>query len=119
MFVAGGYAATSIAAIAADAGVSPQTVYDQFKAKAALLRAAVQVAAAGGTDRAVVDKATLAALGDITGVDERWALVRTATSRVLQPSWRVRRGVGGAAAPRPTDPAPWGAIQADARPESA
>lgn len=42
-----GYAATSVAAVARDAGVSGQTVYNVFGTKAALLKAAYDVAVVG------------------------------------------------------------------------
>ena len=46
-FVEHGYAATSIAAVARTAGVSPETVYTTFGSKRELLRAAVMAAATG------------------------------------------------------------------------
>ncbi len=45
-----GYAATSVAAVARDAGVSGQTVYNVFGTKAALLKAAYDVAVVGDDD---------------------------------------------------------------------
>jgi AcrR family transcriptional regulator len=47
LFVADGYAATTIAGIAAAAGVSSPTVYGGFGSKAALLKACIDVALAG------------------------------------------------------------------------
>lgn len=46
-FVAHGYAATTIAAVARDAGVSPQTVYGRFGGKAGLLKGVYDVTLAG------------------------------------------------------------------------
>lgn len=47
LFVARGYAATSVAAVAEAAGVAPETVYAQFKSKRALLKEVIDVAIAG------------------------------------------------------------------------
>ena len=47
LFVSQGYAATTMAEIAADAGVAVQTVYDTFRTKAALLCEVMDVTAAG------------------------------------------------------------------------
>jgi len=46
-FLADGYAATTLAAIGADAGVSVETVYKAFKNKAGILKAVFDVAVAG------------------------------------------------------------------------
>ncbi|MEZ5177236.1 MAG: helix-turn-helix domain-containing protein [Acidimicrobiales bacterium] len=57
LFVDRGYGATSIAAIADHAGVSPQTVYAAFGTKAALLGEAVGVAMAGDDEPvAIMDR---------------------------------------------------------------
>lgn len=49
LFIADGYATTSIAAVARAAGVSAQTVYNAFGTKGALLKAAYDVALVGDT----------------------------------------------------------------------
>ena len=49
LFVRDGYAATTLAAVAAEAGVAPRTVYVRFGTKAALLRRSVDVALVGDT----------------------------------------------------------------------
>src|SRR5688572_25206086 len=49
-FRADGYAATSVAAVARDAGVSSQTVYNVFGTKSALLKAAYDIAVVGDDD---------------------------------------------------------------------
>jgi AcrR family transcriptional regulator len=50
LFVDQGYASTSIAAIAREAGVAPQTVYAAFGSKATILKEAVEVTLAGGDE---------------------------------------------------------------------
>ncbi len=49
LFVANGYAATTLAAVAGAAGVGARTVYVRFGTKAALLKRAVDVAIVGDT----------------------------------------------------------------------
>jgi len=54
LFLKHGYAGATIPAIAAEAGVALQTVYRAAPGKAALLRAAVAAAVAGGSERSAV-----------------------------------------------------------------
>ena len=54
-FLASGYAGATIPRIAADAGVSVETVYRAAAGKAGLLEAAVRAALAGGVERADVE----------------------------------------------------------------
>ncbi|MDQ4132913.1 MAG: TetR/AcrR family transcriptional regulator [Actinomycetota bacterium] len=57
LFVANGFAGTTIAAVAEAAGVSPPTVYATFCSKAALLRATIDFALAGDPEPiAVADR---------------------------------------------------------------
>jgi AcrR family transcriptional regulator len=50
LFVRDGYAATTLVAVAEDAGVAPRTVYLRFGTKAALLKRAIDVALVGDTE---------------------------------------------------------------------
>jgi AcrR family transcriptional regulator len=52
LFLTQGFPATTMAAIAAEAGVAVETVYRTFDGKAALFRAVVEAALAGGIERA-------------------------------------------------------------------
>ena len=52
LFLEHGYATTTMAAIAAEAGVVVETVYRAFDGKATLFRAVVEAALAGGIERA-------------------------------------------------------------------
>lgn len=52
LFLEGGYSGTTMAAIAAEAGVVVETVYRAFNGKASLFGAVVEAALAGGTERA-------------------------------------------------------------------
>ncbi|MFC5995080.1 TetR/AcrR family transcriptional regulator [Pseudonocardia hispaniensis] len=51
MFVADGYVATTLAAVAEAAGVGERTVYSRFGSKAALLKRVVDVAIVGDTEK--------------------------------------------------------------------
>ena len=55
-FLAEGYAGTTIAAIAADAGTAAETVYANFRTKPALLEAVVRAAARGEEPTAIPDQ---------------------------------------------------------------
>ena len=54
LFVEGGYAGTTLAAIAQAAGVVVETIYRAYGSKAELFKAVVQAAVAGGANRAQV-----------------------------------------------------------------
>src|SRR5262245_14502631 len=55
-FIADGYAGTTIAAIAADAGTAAETVYATFRTKPALLEEVVRAAARGDTATEILDQ---------------------------------------------------------------
>jgi AcrR family transcriptional regulator len=103
-----GYAGTTLAAIADEAGVSVETIYKGFGSKKALLRQAIDVAVAGDTEPlAYVDRAEFASLGEgtlaertargaaiVAEINERsagvWqALVEAATSDDEVARWRL------------------------------
>ena len=56
LFVERGYAATSIALVAREAGISAPTVFTQFASKVNLLKEAVDTAIAGDTDDQLRDR---------------------------------------------------------------
>ena len=60
LFVAKGFAGTTVAAVAKDAAVSAPTVYAAFNSKAELLRAAIDLALAGDQDPVAVADRPLA-----------------------------------------------------------
>jgi AcrR family transcriptional regulator len=79
LFLANGYASTSLNAVAADAGVSPRTVYVRFGTKAALLKQVIEVAVVGDAETvALMDRpGTQPALHAPTLVEriDAWATV--------------------------------------------
>ena len=97
-FVELGYGATSVAAIAETAEVSPQTIYATFGTKAALLSAAVDVALAGDHEPVAVfdrdeSQATLAA----PTADDAAAAFARATTAVLERAGRILAAADAAA----------------------
>ena len=90
LFSENGYAGTSIRAVAAAAGTSPENIYLVFGTKAALLAAWVDVSVAG--DHApvpFVDRPEARALADLATFDERlsaaMAINRAVNERVAAP----------------------------------
>ena len=74
LFIADGYAATTIAGLARAAGVAPQTVYKTFGTKAALLKRVYDVTLVGDVDPVpLVDRPEFAAVRD---ADDGHALLR-------------------------------------------
>src|SRR5688572_17986406 len=65
LFIADGYTATTIAAVARAAGVAPQTVYKAFGTKAALLKRVYDVTLVGDVDAVpLADRPEFAAVRD-------------------------------------------------------
>jgi TetR/AcrR family transcriptional regulator, regulator of autoinduction and epiphytic fitness len=72
LFLARGYAQTTIEAIAREAGVAVQTVYAAFGSKPEVLKTVIDVAVAGhDTPAALVDDDALSAIGDEPDLDRR------------------------------------------------
>ena len=82
LFATGGYATTSIEAIAGAAGVGVQTVYYTFGTKRAILTAALDQAIAGDDE-------------PVSTLDRPWAVAALATA---DPGEQLRQQVDGAAA---------------------
>lgn len=98
LFVEQGYAATSIATIAAGAGVSVQTVYDLFGSKRELLRVVTREAALGDA-ATMFDAAWIARVASEPDQRRRWTLLTQATAAVLEramPMAIVVRAAAGA-----------------------
>lgn len=102
LFEEQGYGATSIAAIAAEAEVSPQTIYAAFGSKPALLGAAIDVALAGDDEPIPVFErdGSQAAVRAPTPADAAEAFARGATAVLA----RAGRIVAAADAAAQTDP---------------
>jgi AcrR family transcriptional regulator len=98
LFVEHGYGATSIAAIARAAGVSPQTIYAAFGTKAALLGEAVGVAMAGDDEPVpIFDRPASQAVLDAPGPEEAAQSFAEVATRLLERAGRVLHAAEGAA----------------------
>ena len=100
LFVAQGYAATTIAQVAARAGVSAETVYAAFKSKAGLLHRVWDVTI-GGDDEDVVfhERPEVMAIRAERDLARRMALharLMTATARRMGPFLRMLEAAAGA-----------------------
>ena len=114
-FAAHGWAGTTVAGVAAAAGVSAQTVYDGFGTKAALLGTATREAAAGGADRQVIDEAWVAELQRARGVRARWELLRAGTAEVLERTLPLQAVVRDAIGADEAVAALWQELEAERR----
>lgn len=108
LFVAQGYAGTSIAQVAAAAEVSPQTIYAAFGTKAALLGAAVEIAMVGDDEPvAVLDRpAARDALAATTAADAATRFARVLTA-LLERAGRLLHAADAAAQEDPELRALW------------
>ena len=88
LFIRDGYVATSLAAVALEAGVAERTLYVRFRTKALLFQRVVEVAIVGDTARVPVRERAWA---------EASFTARTAAERVAAYARASRRIMGGAA----------------------
>ena len=73
MLVADGYATTTLAAVAADAGVSVEALYKAFKNKAGIVKALFDVAVAGDDEPVpIMDRSWVAAIRAEPGAAGSW-----------------------------------------------
>ena len=98
LFVTHGYAGTSVAMIAAEAGVSAPTVFAGFKSKVNLLKEAVDTAIAGDTeDRPLRDRPVLRRIHEAATFDEVVDRMADAFAEVAERSAAIYAVVHGAA----------------------
>lgn len=71
LFAERGYAGTAIAAVAEDAGVSPETIYLSLGDKRGLLEAAIEMAITGAEDGAAQQQRWRATVAELPGAPER------------------------------------------------
>lgn len=101
LFGEAGYAATTIEAVAEEAGVATQTVYATFGSKRSLLWTVLEEAVAGDdTPRPLIDRFR-DALADADGKDERLERVVAITANTLDRSADAHRALRGAATSDP------------------
>src|ERR1700730_2266463 len=114
LFIAQGYDATSIAAVAKAAGVSAQTVYDTFGTKAGLLAETARSAVIPSTDTTPFD-AWLEKVSAENDQTRRWLLLRDATAMTLVQSLPMALVVRAAAASHPEIAELWWSMEQERR----
>jgi AcrR family transcriptional regulator len=98
LFVAHGYAGTSVALIAAEAGVSAPTVFAGFRSKVNLLKEAVDTAIAGDTeDRPLRERPVLQRVHEGRSFDEVAERLADAFAEVAERAYPIYAVVHGAA----------------------
>jgi AcrR family transcriptional regulator len=101
-FASAGYGGTTIAAVAADAGVAAETVYATFGSKAALLEAVVRHAARGPGEAEILDQEGPARVASASDQREQLRLFAADVTARLA---RVAPLVAVVAAAAPSEPA--------------
>jgi len=97
LFAASGYARTTIAAVAEDAGVSPETIYLSLGGKRGLLEGVIEMAIAGAENRASDDDAWWAAVAELPGAGDRLAKMVEYSCAILARTRPIHAVIRGAA----------------------
>jgi AcrR family transcriptional regulator len=102
LFVRDGYAATTLTAVAEEAGVAPRTVYVRFGTKAALLKRAVDVALVGDTAPVpVAERDWLQRSRTAPTLEERIRLLARGSSQIMRRAGALFAVAAEAAATEP------------------
>ncbi len=90
-FLTEGYASTTVAAVAADADVSPESVYTWFRSKAGLLKAVwdLSLAGSGPTHAEQRSDAASVAAADGAAIVRSWARLSAEVGAVADPIYRI------------------------------
>lgn len=114
LFLEHGYAGTTMAAIARDAGVVVETVYRSFGSKVALFGAVVEAALAGGVERAEVpveERPAIAAIIAETGPAKQVALYAATQPGIHRRAGPFLRAVRDAASLGPEVARVWSELE--------
>ena len=101
LFATGGYAGTTIAAVADDAGVSPETIYQAFGGKRGLLEGAIAMAIDGAEDGTASQERWRAAVAELPGARERLSMIVEHSCRILARTRPLHSVIRGAADKEP------------------
>jgi AcrR family transcriptional regulator len=96
-FVDRGYAGTTIAAVAEQAGVSPETIYLSLGGKRGLLEGAIEMAIAGEDDAATRDDAWWTEVAQLPGTTQRLEKMVEYSCRILARTRPIHAVIRGAA----------------------
>jgi AcrR family transcriptional regulator len=97
LFAKSGYAGTTIAAVAEDAGVSPETIYLSLGGKRGLLEGAIEMAIAGAEDGATKEDVWWTAVAELTSAPERLEKMVDYSCRILARTRQLHAVIRGAA----------------------
>lgn len=98
LFLRDGYLATTVGEIAAEAGVSPQTIYSAYASKVGVLAAAHDTAIAGDDPRPLLDREWATGLPKRSSIQEAWAEVVPHVGRATEQVAPIYRVIESAAA---------------------
>jgi AcrR family transcriptional regulator len=101
LFAMGGYAGTTIAAVAEDAGVSPETIYQGFGGKRGLLEGAIEMAIDGAEDGDASQERWRAAVAELPTARERLDMIVDYSCRILARTRPLHSVIRGAADKEP------------------
>jgi AcrR family transcriptional regulator len=97
LFADRGYAGTTIAAVAEDAGVSPETIYLSLGGKRGLLEGAIEMAITGAEERATREDSWWTTVAELPGAPERLAKMVEYSCRILARTRPIHAVIRGAA----------------------
>src|SRR5262245_22139363 len=97
LFVDRGYAGTTIAAVAEEAGVSPETIYLSLGGKRGLLEGVIEMAIAGHEDPPTAEKEWWAMVAALPGARERLERMVEFSCRILRRTRPIHAVIRGAA----------------------
>jgi AcrR family transcriptional regulator len=97
LFAERGYAGTTIAAVAEDAGVSPETIYLSVGGKRGLLEGAIEMAIAGAENQADHEDDRWSTVAELPGADERLVKMVEHSCRILARTRPIHAVIRGAA----------------------
>jgi AcrR family transcriptional regulator len=97
LFAESGYAGTTIAAVAEDAGVSPETIYLSLGGKRGLLEGAIEMAIAGAEDGATQEDTWWTTIAEQAGALERLQKMVDYSCKILARTRPIHAVIRGAA----------------------
>jgi AcrR family transcriptional regulator len=101
LFAANGYAGTTIAAVAEDAGVSPETIYLSLGGKRGMLEGAIEMAIAGAENPTPQEDALWTRVAELPDAPERLEEMVAYSCRVLARTRPIHAVIRGAADKEP------------------
>lgn len=97
LFTDNGYAGTTVAAVAKDAGVAPETIYLSLGGKRGLLEGAIEMAIAGAEDGATSEEMRWTKVAELAGAPERLEMMVDYSCKILGRTRPIHAVIRGAA----------------------